>query len=125
MGGATVKQMFSSVLVLVILLSFCGCSPKDTSSQSTSSVTVKMPIDSTVNGYRDSSAAKSDSIKVHSITVTEAKNAKYCANTSSKKYHKTDCYVLKNTDDENKYYSNSLTDLEKMGYKPCKRCLEN
>lgn len=115
----------------VIISTCCGCSgmtikgSPDTSSSKP--VTVNMPADNSVNGYRTYDNTTSDGITVINSGVSEnSQDTDYCgeyvANTNSGKFHKSSCSSAKKMNEENKYISNSREDMIAHGYEPCKRC---
>lgn len=117
--------------LIVIFSTCCGCSGMtikgSTDTTSTEPVTVNMPADNSVNGYRTYSNTNPDGITVINSGVSENSQdtdyfGEYVANTNSGKFHKSSCGSAKNMKEENKYISNSREDMISHGYKPCKRC---
>lgn len=117
--------------LIVIFSTCCGCSGMtikgSTDTTSTEPVTVNMPTDNSVNGYRTYGNTTPDEITVINSGVSEnSQDTDYCgeyvANTNSGKFHKSSCGSAKNMKEENKYISNSREDMISHGYKPCKRC---
>ena len=117
--------------LIVIFSTCCGCSGMtikgSTDTTSTKPVTVNMPTDNSVNGYRTYGNTTPDEITVINSGVSEnSQDTDYCgeyvANTNSGKFHKSSCGSAKNMKEENKYISNSREDMISHGYKPCKRC---
>ncbi len=117
------KRITSLVLCLLYLTLLCGCSAKETVSQD--AVTINLPIDNSVNGYRlkteDKTAVSkpTESVSTHS---DDTKSIQYCANTNSMKFHLPDCSSVKNTKEENKLFLSDRNELIELGYEPCKRC---
>lgn len=117
--------------LIVIFSTCCGCSGMtikgSTDTNSTEPVTVNMPTDNSVNGYRTYGNTTPDEITVINSGVSEnSQDTDYCgeyvANTNSGKFHKSSCGSAKNMKEENKYISNSREDMISRGYEPCKRC---
>ena len=116
---------------IVILSTCCGCSGMtikgSTDTASAEPVTVNMPTDNSVNGYRTYGNTTPDGITVINSGVSEnSEDTDYCgeyvANTNSNKFHKSSCSSAKKMNEENKYISNSREDMISRGYEPCKRC---
>lgn len=117
--------------LIVILSTCCGCSGMtikgSTDTTSDAPVTVNMPTDNSVNGYRTYGNTTPDGITVINSDVSEnSEDTDYCgeyvANTNSNKFHKSSCSSAKKMNEENKYISNSREDMISRGYEPCKRC---
>lgn len=118
------KKLICFALVLLMIISFCGCGSNTPISEDYSKITINLPTDDTVNGYRDPEKAvdTNSTIAVSDVTVVDESYYKYCANKSSKKFHSEDCGSIKNIKEENKYYTNKRDKLIKEGYTPCKAC---
>lgn len=105
------------LIVAFLCLLLCGCSDSDVSS---GGVTVTMPKDDTVNGYRvneptlDTTPSLSEDVISH--------NGLYYANTESKKFHLSGCAAAALIFDENLYISEFRDELTEKGYKPCGIC---
>ena len=124
------KKALSIILSILIVFTLTGCG--DASSEDTASspeVVINMPTDNTVNGYRtkanESSNTSADNISGDAVSVgSGAQNNisyDYCANKSSKIFHKSSCGSVKNMKNENKYYADRET-LISEGYTPCGSC---
>ncbi|MBO5020343.1 MAG: hypothetical protein J6D52_06745 [Clostridia bacterium] len=129
------KKLLIILLILLIPLSFVGCSPS-TETESHADIIINMPTDNTVNGYRTESVVKDekDTIPTDKVGVESqnpiseskapdtAEPIQYCANINSKTFHKTDCGSAKNLKEENKYITSNRDELIQDGYTPCKKC---
>lgn len=119
------------------MLLFSGCSFNGAGkTASSTAITVNMPKDDTVNGYRKSGENPSasdgmpDSISADNITVgtesttqqSPAKSNAYCGNKNSKVFHKSNCGSVSTMKNENKVFFNNRDEFIKNGYKPCSRC---
>lgn len=116
----------------------CGCSATEeaTSCAPESEIIVKLPTDSTVNGYRIAASADSGSQSKESTGATSGGNTAsasaaarastsggaYRANINTKKFHTSECGYGIKISEENLYTSNSREDMISQGYEPCKRC---
>ena len=118
------KNFISILLLLSLLFLFCGCyENKDIKSEKEKTeVTVNMPKDNTVNGYRDKDFEKNTVVPANPVTVISSKDAKYFGNITTKKFHTPDCSVLKKTKSENLYFAIERDEMLSMGYSPCKKC---
>lgn len=110
--------IIKKVLIIALLcLLLCGCKDNDTAS---GGVTVTMPKDNTVNGYRinnptlDIPSSSSEEVISH--------NGLYYANTESKKFHLSGCDAAAQIFDENLYITEFRDELTEKGYKPCGIC---
>lgn len=123
-----------TILLLIIVFSLIGCSDTHKSVEKPS-VQINMPKDSTVNGYRTSSATENkDDTKIKADDVELQQNSKesfiaempqkiqYCANANSKVFHKPDCSFVTRMKDENKVFSSNRDELIKDGFTPCASC---
>lgn len=100
-----------------MLLSGCGHT-----TETSSGVTVTMPKDDTVNGYRTGSATYE---KVPADTISKIPhNGLYYANMDSKVFHLSGCSYAQKILDENLYISEFKDELLENGYSPCSKCLE-
>lgn len=118
------KKLTALFLILLMLLSFYGCQSQPPTNEEHSKVTVNMPTDDTVNGYRDPDKAvnTNSKIEVTDITVVDESYYLYCGNKSSKKFHSDGCSSIKTIKEENRYYTNKRDKLIKEGYSPCQKC---
>ena len=72
------------------------------------------------NENKDSSGKKNDGSKQE---TTESGQQTYILNTNTKKFHKPDCYSVKQMSEKNKKkYKGSRKSLINEGYSPCKNC---
>lgn len=99
-------------MIFTLVFSFCSCAKADANqnAQSDTEVTINLPTDDTVNGYRNE---KSE---------TPEGEATYCANKGSKVFHRQSCQSVEKMKDQNKYFTNDKDELLKDGYTPCKNC---
>lgn len=122
-----------TALILIMLL-LCGCSVKsgNDNTESHPQITINLPTDNTVNGYREN---KSVSEMPQTISTDEVKPAspeqnasaadsetEYIGNSNSHVFHKSDCGSAGTMKEENKVLFKNRDDAVKSGYKPCKRC---
>ena len=119
-----VERIVLILLVASMLFLSCGCYENDNlnKEKEKTEVTVNMPTDNTVNGYRDKDFEKNTVVPANPVTVISSKDAKYFGNITTKKFHTPDCSVLKNTKSENLYYAIERDEMLSMGYSPCKKC---
>ena len=72
------------------------------------------------NENKDSSGKKNDGSKQE---TTESGQQTYILNTNTKKFHKPDCYSVKQMSEKNKKkYKGSRKSLINEGFSPCKNC---
>ena len=83
--------------------------------ESHAQITVNLPADDTVNGYRteNSKPAEPDNA---------VKTADYIGNSNSHVFHKPSCSSANTIKEENRVSFKSREDAVKSGYTPCKRC---
>lgn len=119
-------RKFISVLICFTFLFLTGCKNTDTAPQSHTEVTVNMPSDNTVNGYRISYSSEMPStVSGENTAVGKLENEKeavFCANKNSKVFHKKDCNSVKDIKQENRVYYSDREKLINEGFSPCKRC---
>ena len=120
--------------LLLLAIPFILCSCNSSTKESTNPpVTINLPKDNTVNGYRteDSEATKNssmpDTIKAEEITVissfTQNSTSKnYCGNKNSKVFHSSSCGSVTSMKEENRVYFSSRQEFISNGYNPCGRC---
>ena len=118
------KKFVSILLITSLVFLFCGCYENNDfkNEKEKTEVTVNMPKDNTVNGYRDKDFEKNTVVPANPVTVISSKDAKYFGNKTTKKFHTPDCSVLKKTKSENLYYAIERDEMLSMGYSPCKKC---
>ena len=123
-------RKFILIITLFAVL-FCGCyGATAEKSQNYSRVTINMPEDNTVNGYKTSSFATDtmpDKINGSDTAVETANNTKnkssgYCGNKNSKVFHKSTCSSVASMSEANKVYLSGRDEFISKGYKPCGRC---
>lgn len=129
------KRIAVLLLIVLLITGTTGCFGGKTANQK-ESVKINMPKDNTVNGYRlnsskeesnNSSTVTADKVTVDSETQSDKNNTDsiktmYCANIKSKVFHKSDCSLVINMKDENKFYLSYRNELINDGYIPCKKC---
>ncbi len=112
----TIKKIILTVICFIFLL--CGCSDADT--VSSPPITVKMPKDNTVNGYRNKSTVSSSS-----AVISQNDNDQYIlyyANTNSKTFHFSSCKSAQKILNKNLYITEFRDELTEQGYSPCSIC---
>lgn len=107
------KLLVINLIIAVFLLS--ACSKPDQTQSEPSGITITSPKDDTVNGYRTESKVDS-SAEETPVTIL------FYANTKSKKFHKSDCYIAKNIANENLYITEFRDELIDSEYSPCNKC---
>ena len=130
------------VCVFLVLLCLCGCSPNnsDMTDNTHSQITINLPTDDTVNGYRQGSNSQSmpqtisaDEVKpaspeqdssVSKEQNSSSQNAKveYIGNSNSHIFHKSTCGSVGTMKKENKIIFEGRDAAINGGYTPCKRC---
>jgi len=131
------KKIIIPLLILSMFISGCGSNNINTNtSNNTPEVTVNIPKDDSVNGYRTESISNNstnempDKISVDEVEVDTNKptvnssvssSKDYCANKNSKVFHYSDCGSVSKMNESNKYFADRNT-LINEGYKPCGRC---
>lgn len=116
-------------IFVLMLFSIAGCGNKEVQNNR-EEVTVNLPRDNSVNGYRVGKSENKDDtvISADDVTVVDKyvpkkeTEASYCANKNSKVYHKIDCDSVGKMKEENKVLINSKADAVSKGYSPCKVC---
>lgn len=120
-------KKFLTALICIVLLFAAGCkNTKETESRQ--AVTVNMPSDNTVNGYRENDYASNnmpetvlgDNTAIGKLPENQEKS--YCANKNTKVFHTLSCSSVENTKPENRVYYSDRDKLINEGFAPCKRC---
>ncbi len=120
--GDYMKRFFALFFAILFVFAFSGCENKKTEDKKTP-ITINLPKDNTVNGYRNSESKPSANLTTDSITVTEnTQSYTYWGNKNSKKFHKVSCSSFKSTKDTNKVYYKSRDEFVTRGYEGCKMC---
>lgn len=130
------KLLIVSIITLISLL-LISCN-SIAEKQERKEVTINLPQDSTINGYRteanvndNSNTVSADKVGLESNKATsspktenstDSKRIKYFANINSKTFHKSDCSSAKNLKEENRYITSDREELLANGYTPCKKC---
>ena len=130
------------ICIFLTLLCLCGCSPNnsDMTDNTHSQITINLPTDDTVNGYRQDSESQSMPQTISADEVnpaspeqsssaskqqnSTAQNTKteYIGNLSSHIFHKSTCGSAATMKEENKIIFYERDDAINEGYTPCKRC---
>ena len=122
------------ICLFLTLLCLCGCSTSDynMTDNTHSQITVNLPTDNTVNGYRQGGNSQSmpqtisaDEVKPASPEQkSSAKNTKteYVGNLNTHIFHKSTCGSVGTMKDENKIIFEGRDAAINDGYTPCKRC---
>lgn len=97
--------------------------------ESHAQITVNLPADDTVNGYRTENSKPSempDAVSAEDVKPAEPDNAvkaaDYIGNSNSHIFHKPSCSSANTIKGENRVSFKSREDAVKSGYAPCKRC---
>lgn len=126
------------VPLLIIVCLICGCSEKEAKASPSSEITINMPKDDLVNGYRlpgysANSSTMPETIKGEDTAVLEDEesqpatdknsiSAEYCGNKNSKVFHSSSCSSVTKMNASNKVYFSCREDFITQGYKPCGSC---
>ncbi len=114
-----ILTMFLMVL-LVFSTSACNRASKETTK---TPITINLPSDNSINGYRKDDNTNSEKITTDKITVVEDSNSyTYWGNKNSKKFHKASCSSFKSTKDSNKVYYKTRSEFVSKNFTPCKTC---
>ncbi len=100
-------------VLLCCALLLCGCGAKtEKPAKETSSVgvTVTLPQDDSVNGYRKSASPK------------QTDSGRYYANTNTMRFHIASCTYAKKIQAGNLLRTDDREMLIRAGYSPCKNC---
>ena len=126
------KRLLVLICLIFIVLSFSGCDKENTNSSSSApEVTINMPDDDTVNGYRTeekiSDTETPDSISGDDVGTADTDDIinntskEFCGNKNSKVFHYISCGSVSKMSEHNKYFADRDT-LISEGYKPCGSC---
>lgn len=130
------------ICIFLALLCLCGCSPSnaDMTDNAHSQITINLPTDDTVNGYRQDNESQSmpqtisaDEVKPASpnknSSVSKEQNStavntktEYIGNLNTHIFHKSTCGSVATMKEENKIIFEGHNDAINDGYTPCKRC---
>ena len=125
---SVIKRIMDLILILILL---CGCSAgADINvTESHAQISVNLPADDTVNGYRTENSNTSempDTVPAEDVKPAEPDNdvntTAYIGNSNSHIFHKSSCSSANTMKEENKVSFKSRDDAVKSGYTPCKRC---
>lgn len=116
------KKVLLIILCLICLLSGCAKEPKPQEKPKTP-ITINLPKDDKVNGYRTDDYSSPDYIPQDDVSVSTQNNTvSYCGNKNSKIFHKSNCDSVKNTKESNKVYFKTKEEYTQKGYTPCQKC---
>ena len=130
------------ICIFLTLLCLCGCSTSDynMTDNTHSQITVNLPTDNTVNGYRQGGNSQSMPQTISADEVnpgspeqnssvskeqnSSSQNAKveYIGNSNSHIFHKSTCGSVGTMKKENKIIFEGRDAAINGGYTPCKRC---
>ena len=125
------KRVIGIISVLLLLCcTACGGTAYDNSH---ADVTVNMPEDDLVNGYRTGSRSSKnsgmpDTVEAGAVTPgqsggeTDSKTAVFVGNKNSHVFHKPSCASAAKIKEENRISFSSRDDAVNKGYTPCGRC---
>lgn len=117
------KKVLIFIFVIALGILVCGCGTKQVAETEKQPITVNLPKDDTVNGYKESSGTMPESINASDVTPDDNNiSYSYCGNKNSKKFHKISCSALKSTKDGNKVYYKTRDEFITKGFEPCKMC---
>lgn len=122
------------IIIFSVILCLCGCSPSnsDMTDNTHSQITVNLPTDDTVNGYRQDSESQSmpqtisaDEVKPalpEQSSSEENTKTEYIGNLNTHIFHKSTCGSVATMKEENKAIIENRDEAINGGYTPCKRC---
>lgn len=122
------KRITALILILFLL---CGCSAGSdiNGTESHAQITVNLPADDTVNGYRTENSKSSempDTVSAEDVKPAEPNNdvkaTAYIGNSNSHIFHNPSCSSANTMKEENKIFFKSREEAVNGGYTPCKRC---
>lgn len=132
-GDNKMRQLLLFIISVLMIFNICSCQKVKTQNtpEEHEKVTINLPKDNSVNGFRTEQKAENDSpnyidgssIGIGSSSTTKPQtNIQYCANIKSKTFHLNDCASVKKMKDENKFFLSDRNALISDGYKPCNSC---
>lgn len=130
------------VCVFLTLLCLCGCAPSssDMTDNTHSQITINLPADDTVNGYRQggnsqsmpqtisadevkpASPEQNSSVSKEQNSSSESTKVEYIGNLNTHIFHKSTCSSVGTMKEENKIIFEGRDAAINNGYTPCKRC---
>ena len=130
------------ICVFLVLLCLCGCAPNnsDMTDNTHSQITINLPTDDTVNGYRQDSESQSmpqtisadevkpaspeqnSSVSKEQNSTAENTKVEYIGNLNTHIFHKSTCGSVCTMMEQNKIIFEGRNDAINNGYTPCKRC---
>ncbi len=106
---------YKTILIFALLVLLCGCGKTETEEQ------IVFPpsgrISETVNGYKMPEANNTQT-----ASENNPSQIKYIANTSTKKFHLTDCRYVVNMKEDFRKEAADKEALLREGYAACKAC---
>lgn len=122
-------KRITALILILFLLSGCSAGSDINGTESHAQITVNLPADDTVNGYRTENSKPSempDTVSAEDVKPAEPNNdvkaTAYIGNSNSHIFHKPSCSSANTMKEENKVSFKSREDAVKSGYTPCKRC---
>lgn len=109
------------LILLCMIIFMCGCA-NNLSETTKQDITINIPQDDTVNGYRIDDSSMPDEIPASEVKPDNTTSFTYCGNKNSKKFHKISCSYLKNTNDSNKVYYKTKEEFLENNFVACKHC---
>ena len=125
-------KRITSIILIMLLLCGCAASRNSDNTESHAQITINLPTDNTVNGYRENKSASempriiaAEDVKTGSLEQSAANpnnSAEYIGNSNSRVFHKTSCGSANTMKEENKVFFKNREEAINTGYSPCKRC---
>lgn len=128
-------KRFWRLLSALLVLSLCGCASPFDSGTTVYVITRATETEESMADVVDETEANTNGISEAEIIIanteeesSEAENSTsvtgtYVLNTSSKKFHHSDCASAGNIKEENRQeFTGTREELLALGYAPCKRC---
>lgn len=122
------KKAISVFCGILLIFGAAGCSVNTNAypEESKSDIEINFEDGGDINGYKQPDTS-SDTVQ-SAVSAAQPQGdtneigAAYCANTKTKKFHKSACASAKRTNEENRYLTGDRDALIAEGYEPCKRC---
>ena len=125
-------KRITSIILLLFLLCGCSAGADINGAESHAQITVNLPSDNTVNGYRTENSKSSempDTVSSEDVKPAESSDENitdlstaYIGNANSHIFHNSDCSSANTMKEENKIFFKSREEAVNGGYTPCKRC---
>lgn len=123
------KKAISVFCGILLILGVAGCSVNTNAypEESKSDIEINFEDGGDINGYKQPDTSSDTAQSAVSAAQSQGSNTQkigtaYCANTKTKKFHKSACASAKQTNEENRYLTDDRNALIADGYEPCKRC---